>query len=197
MAVYGMLAISAAMGAVALATRSSAIDAATTKRVLGLCVAAMVVLVGNLLPKLRPLSSSGADPTKAIATEMLVGRVLVLAGVADAGLFLLAPLNLARLGAGIIGVGAIAIILASVASLALRATSVDRTAPVSGGVSAPNRKTVVYLLFAFAYVLASACVAFLVDEGAQRNALASWMTIGYTVVFAVLFGAMNRKRHAQ
>lgn len=198
MAVSGILVIWAAMVAVAIATRLNAIDAATTKRALGLAVAAMVVLVGNLLPKLRPLSASGADPTRAIATELLAGRILVVAGIADAGLFLFAPLNTARFAAGIIGVGAIAIILASVASLAVRALSGDRPAKAPGaGVSAANRTVVIYLLFGFSYAFASACVAFLIDEGARRDSLASWMTIGYTMLFAVLFGMLNRKRRAR
>jgi len=198
MAMFGLVGISAAMAAVVFAARSSAIDAATTKRILGLCVAAMVVLVGNFLPKLRPLSSSGADPTKAIATELLAGRTLVFAGIADAGLFLFAPLQLARFASGVIGVCAIAIILASVASLALRSFSGERSAAEPAvGISAANRKVVVYLLFAFAYAFACACVAFLVDEGTQRDALASWMTIAYTVLFAVLFAMMNRGRSAR
>jgi hypothetical protein len=197
MAIFSLAGISAAMAAVVFAGRLSAVDAATTRRVLGLCVAAMVMLVGNLLPKLRPLSSSGADPTKAIATEMLAGRTLVVAGIADAGLFLFAPLQVARFASGVIGVGAIAIILASVASLALRACSGERSAPVPGaGISAPNRKVVVYLLFAFAYAFACACVAFLVDAGALRDRLAYWMTIAYTVSFAVLFAMLNRRRGA-
>jgi len=53
------------------------------------------------------------------------------------------------------------------------------------------------LLFALAYAFASACVAFLVDEVARRDALAYWMTIGYTVLFAVLFAMLNRKRPAR
>ncbi len=198
MAVSGMLAITAVMVAVAIATKLNAIDAAMTKRALGLAVAAMVALVGNLLPKLRPLSSSGADPTKAIAAELLTGRILVTAGIADAGLFLFAPLHVARFGAGLIGVGAILIILTSVASLAWRAMSGENSAAAPGvGISASNRKVVIYLLFAFAYAFASACVAFLVDEGARRDALAYWMTIGYTVLFAVLFAMLNRKRPAR
>jgi hypothetical protein len=194
MVLSGLTVICAFMVAVVIADRLSAIDTPTTRRALGLAVAAMVALVGNLLPKLRPLSSCAADPTRAIAAELLAGRILVAAGIADAGLFLFAPLHAARFAAGTIGVGAIAVILASVASLALHARAADRSTVVPGDrVSAPNRKVVVYLAFAFAYAFASACVAFLVDEGVQRDSIASWMTIGYTTLFAVLFGTLNRR----
>ncbi len=198
MAVQGVLVIWAVMVAVAIAGRSGAIDVGTTKRALGLAVAAMVALVGNLLPKLRPLSSCVANQAKAIAAELFAGRVLVLAGLADAALFLFAPLQLARLAAGIIGVGAIVVILVSLASFALRVRVGTRsTTALTVGVSAANAKVVVYLLFAFAYAFASACVAFLIDEGARRDSLASWMTVGYTMIFAVLFGMLNRKRGAR
>lgn len=190
MAVYWFMGLMGLAIALALASQLGAIDATAEKRALGMLIGVVVVVIGNLLPKMRPLSTRGADPARATAAERLAGWLLVLAGLAYIGLFLFLPLERARPIAAVTGVGAIVLVTLSWTRLALRRASRSHAAAKNANdesrPAVEQRKVVASLLFAFFYLFATACVAYFFDDQAWFHEYASWNLVGFWFVYAVL-----------
>jgi len=197
-AVVGFLGVTLLTMAIGLADKMGVIDAEVAKRAIGLAIGLMVVVVGNSLPKLRPLHSNGAK-AYSTASERLSGWALVLAGSAWIALFAFAPLNLARYVAAVIGIGAVTLIAVLWTRLVRRTLfgirPNERTA-IPGAMSAGPRRMIGYLLFAFFFVVITACVKFLIVEKHLADHVASWMLFFFGVLYAGLFAVLEY-RHAR
>lgn len=198
-AVVGFLGVTLLAMAIGLADKMGVIDSEVAKRTIGFAIGLMLMVVGNSLPKLRPLHSSRAQ-TSSTASERLSGWALVLAGSACIGLFAFAPLNLARYAAAVIGIGAVTLIGVNWTWLARRTFFGDRTenerTAIPGAMSEGPRRMIGYLLFAFFFVVITASVKFLIVEKPLADQVASWMLFCFGVLYAGLFAVLEY-RHAR
>ncbi len=188
-AVWRFLGLMGIALALAMARRMDLIELGEERRAMGMLIGVMVVVMGNLLPKMRPLQTPGRSPAQASSAERLAGWVLVLAGIVYLALFLFAPLDRAQSIASLIGIGALLLI-------ALRWASLARVAWVGWAKSAAEtagtnrrakeqRKVVTALLLAFFYLVATACLSFLFKHQAWFHDLAAWILVGFCFIFAV------------
>lgn len=194
--VFGFLGLCGMAAAVTVAEGMGFVDVAATKRIIGLIIGLMALVIGNFLPKTRPLKVLGGNPAKAIATERSIGWTLALAGIADVVLFAFAPLNQARPLSSIVGIGTILVIAASCILLA-------RRTPVSGQPiteevvrsehDASTGKLMAYLLFSFFWIFSTACVVFLFDHQPWVNNLTTWMMMGFGFLYAAMNAVLNYK----
>src|SRR5215470_16984693 len=189
--IFGFLAFTAAAAALAFAQKMGLLHAAEVQRGLGLIIGVMVIVTGNYLPKVRPLNAPGVNPsTAATAAERFAGWILVLVGIGYVGLFAFAPLDLARKISAILGITAIVLIAADWAWLIRGAlyggeanpeeTAAERVQVVK------KRKLIVPLLFAFFYVLATACAVFLFRDRQRIQEVGWWMSLAFWFVYAAL-----------
>jgi hypothetical protein len=197
-AVVGFLGVTLLLMAIGLADEMGIIESVVAKRAIGFAIGLMLVVVGNSLPKLRPLHSSRAQ-VNSTASERLSGWALVLAGSAWIALFAIAPLNLARQVAAVIGIGAVTLIAVNWTWLArqtffVRTENEGTAIPVA--MSAGPRRMIGYLLFAFFFVIITACVKFLIVEKPLADQVASWMLLFFGVLYAGLFAVLEH-RHAR
>jgi len=200
-AVLSFIGLTAVAMAFAAARKMGVIEPAVATRAIGLVIGLMVVVTGNLLPKMRPLNSPRGNPAKVTAAERFAGWILVLAGIAYLALFLFAPLDQALPVSSIIGMGALVVIAANWMWLARGALFRGRQ-KAEGTVAlseraAEKRKLVIWLLFAFFYVVATACVAFLFGQKPWVHELALWMVVGFGMIYAALYAVLESKRSAE
>lgn len=198
-AVVGFLGVTLLATAFGLADKMGVIDTVVAKRAVGFSIGLMLVVIGNSLPKLRPLHSSGTKSSSA-ASERLSGWALVLAGSAWIVLFAFAPLNQARYVAALIGIGVVTLIAVNWTWLARRTlfgvrrenegTTITVSAP------AGPRRIIAYLLFPFFFVVITACVKFLIVEKQLADQMTSRMLLVFCLVYAALF-AVVEYRHAR
>jgi hypothetical protein len=168
-AVGGFLAMGVLAMVFTLLKANGVLERSLATRAFGLVVSAMLVMVGNLLPKARGLRSAEA--------ERFTGTVLVLAGSASLLLFALASTSTARHGAGLVWLGALALVAAKWALGA---------GPVRPAWSARRRRVATMLLFALSYLLVMAGVVFAVDDRATVRAVTPWLTLAFWFGYAVL-----------
>ena len=196
-AVGGFLGVTAMAMTFSLANEIGIIDGDLTRRAIGLVIGLMVVVIGNFLPKLRPLHSSRVQASAA-AIERLSGWILVLAGSAWIALFALAPLNQARHVAALIGLSAVTFIAVNWVWLSrlvfFGGQSQGAGSPVLGELTAGRRKIVVYLLFAFFFAVVTSCVKFLVNDRQLAEQMTSWMLFAFCMLYAGLFAALELGR---
>jgi hypothetical protein len=192
--VVGFLGVTLLAMAIGLADKMGVIDSAVAKRAIGFAIGLMLVVVGNSLPKLRPFHSSRAK-VNSTASERLSGWALVVAGSAWIALFAFAPPNLARQLAAVIGITTVTLIAVNWTWVARRTffgvrTENERTAiPVA--ISAGPRRMIGYLLFAFFFVIITACVKFLIVEKPLADQVALWMLFFFYVLYAGLFAILE------
>lgn len=200
--VFGFLGFAAAAAALAIAQKLGVIDAAVVKRAMGLIIGVMVVVIGNFLPKIRPLNAPGVNPEKATAVaERFAGWMLVLAGVAYVALFAFAPLEQARSVSSVLGIGAMVLIAANWAwlvrgALFSRRGASDETED-ERKYAARKRRLMVPLLFAFFYAFATACAVFLLHDRRQIEEVTWWMFLGFWMIYAALMVVLEPRRCAR
>ncbi len=198
-AVAGFLGVTLIAMFFGLAYKMGVIDSAIAKRAIGLTIGFMLVVIGNFLPKLRPLHSSRAK-ANSTAIERLAGWILVLVGCGWISLFMFAPLNQARFAAALIGIGAVIWItviwtwFARRTIFSIRRGNVGTSIPFA--VPAGPRRIISYLLFAFFFVVITARVKFLFAEKHLADQLTSWMLFVFGMLYAGLF-AIPEYRHAR
>lgn len=176
-----------AAAAVALAHRGGLIADGGSRRALGLIVGLLAIVTGNFLPKLRLLSAPGNDPVRAASSEWFAGWTLVLTGIGYVAFFGLLPVEHARVAAAILGSAAIVAIAFNWAGLLRKALSPDP------GPLARQRRMMIYLMFAFVFIFTQACVVFFSSAPWVRE-LASWMSVGFSMIFAVLYAILEPRR---
>jgi hypothetical protein len=196
-AVVGFLGVTLIAMSFGLADSMGVIDAIAAKRGIGFSIGLMLVVVGNFLPKLRPLHLSRATANSA-AIERLSGWTLVLAGCGWIALFAFAPLIQARYAAALIGIAAVTLIAVNWIRLArrtiLRIRKVNERTANPFVVLAGPRRLVGYLLFAFFFVVITACVKFLVTEKHLADQLTSWMLFVFGMLYAGLFAVLEYRQ---
>jgi hypothetical protein len=197
-AVIGLMGVMAVAAAIAVAADFGIISRGDMGRAFGLVIGGMFVVIGNFMPKMRPLATAGLDPARIRGAERFAGWLMVLAGVACGALFVLTPLEQARRASSIVGICAIVPIASHWAWLAKNGRIKTRGTVEAPSAAEPEayerRKLIVWLLVAFLYAFASACVAFLFHDAPWRDKLATWMLVGFGFVFALLFAVLESKR---
>jgi hypothetical protein len=172
------------------------LEAAASRRAIGLLIGVMALVIGNFLPKLRPLNSPHANPAREMAAERFAGGILVLAGIAYIGLFLVAPLDQAGRVSSVVGISALVVIAANWAWLGR--TALSRSRPIAGKArlteQAEARKLAIWLLFAFAYVFATASSVYLFHDRPWVHDFGSWIVLGFGTTYAVLYGVLDSRR---
>jgi hypothetical protein len=82
---------------------------AASKRTAGVLIGLVLAATGNFLPKaVLPLGARHCDPARASRAERWVGWVLMIAGLAFAAIWLIAPLDTAKVGSALAGLVAFA-----------------------------------------------------------------------------------------
>jgi hypothetical protein len=185
--VLAFLALTAVATAFGLGTRFGAINPGLARRGIGTAIGAMFVVAGNFLPKMRPLNT-GADPATMTAAERVAGWLLVVVGVADIGLFMLARLEVARSISSIIGIGALIVIALNWAWLARglmfgRYTTEAQATPQRAPTE--RRRIMAWLLFAIFYLAVTAWLKVFVSDPAATDKAAVWMLLTFSIIFAL------------
>jgi hypothetical protein len=197
-AMIGFLSLTAIVVAAALAKAAGLVEVAVEQRVFGLAIGAMIVVAGNFLPKMRPLNMNRGSPAKTTAAERVAGWVLSLAGLAYIALFVFAPLHQASHVSSIIGIGAIVLLAVDWTWWARNALFGGRQqledTPELSRRSAQKRKPALWLLTAFFYVLAIACVTFLFYDTPSGHQIGSWSIVVFASIYAVLYGFLGDKK---
>jgi hypothetical protein len=192
-AAFAFLGLVGIVTAVAAAKGMGLLEATAARRAIGLLIGVMALVVGNFLPKLRPLNSPETNPAKGMAAERFAGWILVLAGVAYIGLFLFAPLAQAGRVSSVIGISALMAIAAN--WIWLGRAALWRSRRFAGLTEeAEDRKLIIWLLFAFAYVFVTASSMFLFHNRPWVHELGSWIVLGFGMTYAVLYGVLESKR---
>jgi hypothetical protein len=196
-AAFAFMSLVGIVTALAAAKGMGLLEAAAARRAIGLLIGVMALVIGNFLPKLRPLNSPQANPTKGMAAERFAGWILVLAGVAYIALFLFTPLAQAGRLSSVVGISALVAIAANWTWLGRAA--LWRSRQFAGTTArlteqAEDRKLVIWLLFAFAYVFATASSVFLFHNRPWVHDLGSWVVLGFGTTYAVLYGVLESKR---
>jgi hypothetical protein len=138
------------------------------KRAIGLVIGAMAVVIGNYLPKMRPLRSAAA--------ERSAGLILVATGIAYIALFVLAPLDLARRAAAILGIAALLMI-------AIQWFPVVRTLRFHGS------QLSVILLLTFFYLFLTAIVVYLFG----KQPWTEWIHGAFWMAYAFMLAMGDRR----
>ena len=196
-ALFAFIGLVGTVTAVAVAKGVGLLEAAAARRAIGLLIGLMALVIGNFLPKLRPLNSPDANPAEGRAAERFAGWILVLAGIAYIALFLFAPLDQAGRFSSVLGVCALMAIAAN--WVWLRRAVLWRSRQIArktAGLTerAKERKLVIWLLFAFAYVFATASSVFLFHNRPWVHDFGSWIVLGFGMVYAVLYGVLESSR---
>jgi hypothetical protein len=198
-AVAGFLGVTLIAMSFGLADKMGVIDSVIAKRAIGVSIGLMLAVIGNFVPKLRPLNSSRVQ-ANSTAIERLSGWTLVLVGCGWIALFVFAPLNQARYAAALIGIGAVAAIAVIWTWSALRTIFDIRResegTAISFAIPAGPRRLISYLLFAFFFVVITACVKFLIAEKHLADQLTSWMLFVFGMLYAGLFAILEHQ-HAR
>ncbi len=186
--------------AFALAGRFGLMDGASVQRMIGVLVGVLVVTIGNVLPKLRPVSASQVNVPGAPQVERVAGWVLVCAGVMQIALFLFAPPGVARTVVPIVEIGALVLIAARWTWRSRpereEAGMSDVAEPTDAGATG-RRNLKIWLFTAFFYVLLTSIASALFQDQPWARPLGSAMVIGFSVACAVLFVLLEHKRPRQ
>jgi hypothetical protein len=197
--ILGFLGFGLAAEALAFAEKMGFIDAPLEKRAMGLIIGAVIIVIGNFLPKTHPLTAPGVNPPgPAAAAERFAGWTLFVVGIAYIALFALAPLDQARKISSVLGIGAMIFVAASWGWM-LRGALLggqEEESLADRQRAAKKRKLIVLLLFAFFYILATECMAFLLHNRSQIEAVSWWMFLGFGLLYSALMVVLNRKRCA-
>ena len=181
-AAAGFLGLMVAVMALTAAMKTGLIDLAVMRRTTGLILGAAAILVGNVLPKVRPLALLTGNAKRSSAAERFAGWMLVLAGAVYIGSFLFAPVPDARRISSIAGVAALVLIAVSWTWLALFGNK-----PPVAAAAAESRTLMLWLVLAFFYVFATACFGVLFG-------LAWWMVVVFWLAYAALSAVIDHRR---
>ncbi len=196
--ILGFLGFTLAAEALAFAQKMGFIEAPLEKRAMGLIIGAVIIVIGNFLPKTRPLTAPGVNPPgPAAAAERFAGWTLFVVGIAYIALFAFAPLDQARKISSILGIGAMIYVAASWGWMLRGALLGGQEESLADRQrAAKKRKLIVLLLFAFFYTLATECMFLLHNRSQIEEEVRWWMFLGFGLLYAALMVVLNRKRCA-
>jgi hypothetical protein len=196
--IFGFLGFTVAAEALAFAEKMGFIEAPLEKRAMGLIIGAVIIVIGNFLPKTRPLTAPGVNPPgPAAAAERFAGWTLFVVGIAYIALFAFAPLDQAREISSILGIGAMIYVAASWAWMLRGALLGGQEESLADRQrAAKKRKLIALLLFALFYVLATVCVVSLLHSRSQIEEVRWWMFLGFGLLYTALMVVLNPKRCA-
>jgi len=196
-AAFAFLTLAAGLLVVTVLQATGAVGLEASRRALGVLIGLMAIVTGNFLPKIRPLDALNDATTGVSAAERAAGWILIAAGVSFVALFLAAPLALARALAPIAGFASLGAIALDWIALLIRSAVGGRHAPA--GPPEPGtrerRASAIWLLFAFVYVFATACLKFIADSQPWARGIATWSFLGFSLGYAVVLPlASSRER---
>lgn len=98
----------------AIAKESGLLASADAKRVIGVAFGIILMLAGNMLPKLvLPLKARSGNPALKLAADRMAGLTFTLAGIAYMSIWIFAPSQSAMLISSIVGLGALVFVSAA------------------------------------------------------------------------------------
>lgn len=189
-ATLGSLLVITVIG-VAFIKEFGGIDNMAAKRIIGMAMGGLLIVAGNLLPKLvLPLGGRRDNPRA--AAERLAGLLFVMAGLVQIAAWLFAPQD-APLIASIAGLSAVALaganyLLKSIRRPARAASGADPHVR-ENRLLIGKRDVVFHILHALAWVFAM----FLADE-IWGDAAAKWMVIGFVLSQGMFIAALTTGR---
>lgn len=192
-AAIGSLLVAAVIG-FAVTKEMGMIDNLLAKRGVGLALGGLLIVAGNLLPKLvLPLGARGGHGEKAAAAERFAGLVFVLAGLVQVMVWVFAPLN-APLVASLVGLTAVALAAANYIGLAMKGPArglFAETPPQTRADRAllSKRGIVFQILYALVWVFAM----FLADE-IWGDQFSQWMAVAFVLTQGILVALLVRQR---
>jgi hypothetical protein len=191
----GFLLLTAVMLAFAIAHRNGVVDATVAFRGIGTCVALMAIVTGNFLPKLRPLGATAGDVDRVAAAERRAGWLLVLMGLALAGVFLLAPVALARWIAPVVALGGVGLIeLDWIWTVWITRPASGENVRAQGAPARERRRIAGSLLFGLAYVLVTASLKFISEDTSRLRSLGAWSVVGFAIAYSVFIAVVDFRR---
>lgn len=187
--IAGFLLLNGAIAGLALARSLGFMGEVAEKRAVGFTIGLMLAVIGNLLPKLRPLGLVHPDPVQAAGGERFAGRVLLLAGLVYLGLFAFVPLAQARSISAYIGLAALALIALDWIWLARGVFSRSRRMEK---VAASKRiRLTAQLVLASFFVLAAMCGKFLFGDQPWAGAFEDWSLVVFFILYAALTAILS------
>jgi hypothetical protein len=196
--VLGFVILCALIGVFGLAGAAHLIDPDTKQRAYGQVVSLMLLVMGNFLPKLRPLQASRIDRGTGAGAERFAGRTLLLAGLVSFTVFIGMPLREAELAAAWLGVGTLTMIVSHWSWLAYSARlgepAAARSAPVERPAEATSSRewrTSIWLLIGYTYICTSAWALDLLRESAVRDEARTWLVTVFSMLISVVFPVME------
>jgi len=191
----GFLLVTAVMLGISLVRKAGLLDAEAASRALGVCLGLMAVVTGNFLPKMRPLGATTEHIERVAGAERRAGWMLVIMGLALVGLFLFAPLVLARWISTILTLGGVGLIEADWIWTAWISHSRPGEPARSRDRAARERRTVAaWLFFGLAYVLVTAGLKFIAEDSSQVRALAAWSVVGFSIAYSLFYALIDFRR---
>ncbi len=173
----------------AVAREYGLIDSLTVKRIASIAIGAVLIVAGNLLPKMRLFHLSGREPNRIVAAERFAGWTLVIAGAVVAGLWLFAP------GEQTILISSLAA-LAAFAAVALNWLFLGRSAPRSDEPAEDPRelRVAVAKRVALLQILYGLCWAFAIfaADTLWGDEVSLWMVVGFSVTLPFVAWPLTR-----
>jgi hypothetical protein len=178
----GFIALCALIGVFGIARSMHLIDLEFCQRAIGQIISLMLLVIGNYLPKLRPLQGSRIERALGAPAERFAGRTLFLAGVVSCLLFISLTLPEAKLASAWLGLGTLVMIAGHWTWLAY--SSQQRTEPSQ---SSRTLRAAYWLMIGYGYVCTSDWALNLVGDGPARHELRTWLMTGFSMLLSVVF----------
>jgi hypothetical protein len=189
--ILGAVAFVAVILGFAIAKKLGYVEALEAKRAGAIAIGCVLIIAGNIVPKLRLFSGQGFDAGRVVGAERVAGWMLVLAGLAFVGLWVFAPSDDLMIYSSLVGLCAFGLVGLIWMGLALRPRAPAEAAAESNDSARVKRLALSQILFALFWVFA----IFLADS-LWGDVVSRWMAVGYVVIAGVLAtpGAMLARR---
>jgi len=187
--VFGVIGLFTVLVTFGLAKEWDVIEGGLAKRAVGMLLSAMLIVLGNVLPKLvRPISGRRGNPVRHMAAERFAGWTFVLTGVVCVAVWLFAPLESVMLIASLVGLSAFSLVFATWAWLAWGEHSQVQQETLVSEHSAEMSQRAPGIrggLFLLLHALFWVFAIFLADS-IWGDSVSQWMGVFFVVVSGVL-----------
>ena len=161
----------------AVARELGLVDSLTVKRFASIAIGIVLIVAGNLTPKIRLFHLSAREPDRIAAAERFAGWTLVIAGTVVAGIWVFAPSDQAILISSVAALCAFAAVALHWLALARGARRHD--APDDSGelrAAIARRVALLQILYSLCWVFALFAADVLWGDD-----VAVWMVVGFSV----------------